>query len=339
MLQPYFPFVNTFFFIWCYNLHMEDFEPQPKKKRIWPRLILIALLLALLALAVFLLARNQEALLAASTPAPPAHTPEIAAVDPAFEGLTVCFIDVGQGDCIFFRGPDGKTMLIDSGPAGSFSTIRAHLDAWQADSLDVLVATHLHADHIGSMAEILQHYAVGSFYMPPYDFESSTYAHLLEALEQTSLTPVTLYADASASISFSEGCEVRVLSPFDAPYTDYNDTSFILRVSFGENAVLCAGDAGEVAERFMIKAFKNHQLRADILKVGHHGSENATSGKLLDAVRPSVAVISVGADNDYGLPDESVLSRLSARGITIYRTDTDGTLCFALDGTGLRMLE
>ncbi len=300
---------------------------------------MIAALVLALALAVWLLTRRQASMLAEATPVPPAHTPEITAVDPDFNGLTACFIDVGQGDCLFFRGPDGKTMLIDAGPPGSFHTIQAHLDVWQVQRLDLVVATHLHADHIGSMAEILDHYDVGAFYMPPFDYESSMYVHLLEALDKAEITPVTLYAEANQCILLSDGCELRVLSPFDAPYSDYNDTSFVLRVSYGDNAVLCMGDAGEVAERFMIKAFKNHLLRADILKIGHHGSDSGTSEKLLNAVRPSIAIISVGTDNDYGLPSESVLERLAAHGVEVYRTDMDGTICFALDGTGLKMLE
>lgn len=318
---------------------MEEFEPQQEKKRLWPRVALIVLLTVLLALSIWLLARRRTAELAVATPTPAAHTPAIATVDPHFSGLTACFLDVGQGDCLFFRGPDGKTLLIDAGPAGSFRTIRAHLRAWEVERLDVVIATHLHADHIGSLAEILDHYEVGAFYMTPYDYESSVYANLLETLERTALEPRTLYAGANVLIPWSEGCEIRVLSPFDAPYTEYNDTSFVLRISYGSNAVFCTGDAGEVAERFLVKAFNNHLLKADILKVGHHGSDDATSEKLLDAVQPAVAVVSVGASNDYGLPDESVLARLQARGVTVYRTDTDGTLCFMLDGTGFRVLE
>jgi beta-lactamase superfamily II metal-dependent hydrolase len=89
----------------------------------------------------------------------------------------------------------------------------------------------------------------------------------------------------------------------------------------------------------MVKAFPNHLLRADILKVSHHGSATATSEKLLSAVQPSIAVISVGGGNGYGLPDETVLERLLSRQITIYRTDLDGSVCFALDGTSVQVLE
>ena len=305
----------------------------------WKRILLIAALLAAIALCFGLLLRSQRQRDAAATPAPPAATPEPAALDPDFSGLLACFLDVGQGDCLFFRGPDGKTLLIDAGPVGSFSAIRSQLKAWQVERLDVVIATHLHADHIGSMSEILDHYEVGAFYMPPYDFESSNYADLLAMFEKTGVTPQTLYADANVYIPWAEDCEVRVLSPFNAPYADYNDTSFILRIGYGDTAVLCAGDAGEIAERFMVKAFPNHLLRANILKVSHHGSATATSEKLLGAVRPSIAVISVGRDNSYGLPDEAVLERLLSRDITVYRTDLDGTLCFALDGTGVQVLE
>jgi beta-lactamase superfamily II metal-dependent hydrolase len=305
----------------------------------WKRIVLIAVLLAAIALCFVLLLRSQNQKNAAATPAPTDSTPRAAALDPDFAGLVACFLDVGQGDCLFFLGPDKKTMLIDAGPVGSFAAIRTQLDAWQVERLDVVIATHLHADHIGSMSEILDHYAVGAFYMPPYDFESSNYADLLAMFEKTGLTPQTLYADANVFIPWADDCEVRVLSPFNAPYTDYNDTSFVLSVRYGDTGVLCAGDAGEIAERFMVKAFPNHLLRADILKVSHHGSATATSEKLLSAVQPSIAVISVGGGNGYGLPDETVLERLLSRQITIYRTDLDGSVCFALDGTSVQVLE
>lgn len=305
----------------------------------WKRIVLVAVLLAAIALSLGLLLRSQRQKDAAATPVPAAATPQAAALDIEVSGLVVCFLDVGQGDCLFFRGPDGETMLIDAGPVGSFSAIRAQLDAWQVERLDVVIATHLHADHIGSMSEILGHYEVGAFYMPPYDFESSNYADLLAMCEKTGVEPQTLYADANVFIPWASDCEIRVLSPFNAPYTDYNDTSFILRVRYGDTAVLCAGDAGEIAERFMVKAFHNSLLKANILKVSHHGSVSATSEKLLSAVQPDIAVISVGSGNSYGLPDEAVLERLLARHITVYRTDLDGSLCFALDGTAVQVLE
>lgn len=301
--------------------------------------MLVTVLLAAIALCLGLLWRSHQQQEAAATPVPAAATPQAVTLDPDFSGLVACFLDVGQGDCLFFRGPEGQTMLIDAGPVGSFSAIRKQLEAWQVERLDVVIATHLHADHIGSMSEILDHFPVDAFYMPPYEYESSNYADLLAMCEKTGVTPQTLYADANVFIPWASGCEVRVLSPFNAPYTDYNDTSFILSVRYGDTAVLCTGDAGELAERFMVKAFPNALLRANILKVAHHGSASATSEKLLNAVQPSIAVISVGAGNSYGLPDEAVLQRLLSRHITIFRTDLDGTLCFALDGTEVQVLE
>lgn len=317
---------------------MEQDSLWQTRRANWRRILIIA---ALLAAAVFCVAffAHLQAVNPAPTSPTPVITPPPAPLDPMFPGLIACFLDVGQGDCLFFRAPDGKTLLIDAGPPGSFRAIQTHLDAWEVERIDVAVATHLHADHIGGMSEILDHYEVGAFYMPPYDYESSEYANLLAALERSGLTPVTLYADARVFIPWSEECEIRVFSPFRAPYSDYNDTSFVLRVAYQDTAVLCMGDAGEVSERFMIKAFKNRLLRADILKVGHHGSATGTSLKLLRAVRPDIAVISVGASNDYGLPNERVLERLRAEDITIVRTDTDGTLVFALDGTTVRMLK
>ena len=255
------------------------------------------------------------------------------------DGLLVAFLSVGQGDCIFLRSPSGKTMLVDAGPAGSFDTISNFLDAQGVIGLDVVVASHLHADHIGSMPEVLDVYPVGTFYYPPYDVESNIYYDLLDALERNHVAASSPVASATSLIPWDEAISVRILSPYDVIYDDYNDTSYILSISYGDTAVLLTGDAGETAEKLALKALPNHYFRANVLKVGHHGSRTSTSEKFLAAVDPSIALISLGADNEYGYPKDVILKRLAARNITVYRTDTDGTVLVLLDGVSARVLE
>lgn len=285
-----------------------------------------------------------EAAVAAAPSPSPAASIETAAGEPSAEpadgaGLFVAFLDIGQGDCIFLRSPSGSTMLVDAGPEGVFGTISRFLDAQGVIGLDVVVASHLHTDHIGSMTEIVDSYPIGTFYYPPFDVENNAYFGLLDALEENRVSVSSPTTTATSVIPWDDAVTVRILSPYDVVYSDYNDTSYILSVTYGDTSVLLTGDAGELAEKLALKALPNHYFQADVLKVGHHGSLTSTSEKFLSAVGPSIAVISAGAGNEYGLPEQDILDRLDAHGVTIYRTDLDGTVCLLLDGTNVRVLE
>lgn len=310
-------------------------EIRKQKRRRW---LLITALLVMLAGTVILFSRCN----AAETPAATTGEAVVSYTPPdAEKGLYAAFLDVGQGDCIFLRAPDGKTMLVDAGPDGSFGRIKRFLDREGVKRLDVAVVTHLHNDHIGSMQEVVEHYEIGAFYISPFDIESSAYASLLSALDERGITAVPVYASAVSTLPWSgtPDTEVRVLSPYRVQYEDENDTSIMLRVRFGQTAVLLAGDATTLSERLVIKALKNHALHADVLKVGHHGSASSTSRKFLSVVKPRFAVISVGASNDYDHPSDSVLQKLAEANVTVLRTDLDGTVRILLDGTNVTVIE
>lgn len=253
-------------------------------------------------------------------------------------GLLVSFLDVGQGDSAFLRSPSGKTMLIDGGPESAFPVIDRYLTALNVAGLDVVVASHLHADHIGGLIQVVDAYPIGDFYYPPFAAESETYFALLDALSESQATVHQPLAGVDTLIAWDDRVEVRILSPYDTVYDDFNDTSYIIRVSYGNTAVLFTGDATKLAEKLALKAQPNHYFRADVLKISHHGSADATYDKFLDAVSPAIAVISVGAGNSYGHPHQSLLDRLSERGITVYRTDEDGTVTLLLDGTSVSVI-
>ena len=263
-------------------------------------------------------------------------TPQAPAVD---AGLLVTFLDVGQGDSTFLRSPSGKTMLVDGGPDGSFPVIDRYLTSLGVAGLDVVVASHAHADHIGGLISVVDTYPIGDFYYPPFDAESETYFSLLDALQESQATVHQPYAGVDTLIPWDDQVEVRILSPYDTIYDDFNDTSYIIRVSYGNTAVLLTGDSSELGEKLALKAQPNHYFKADVLKVAHHGSSDATFEKFLDAVSPAIAVISVGKNNDYGHPNQALLDRLSERGITLYRTDEDGTITLLLDGTNVTVIK
>lgn len=326
---------------------------QKRKERI-TLISLFTLLIAVLAV-LFTLLHSSIAgeLAAAGTPAPtptqyiaavasPAEpSPETSATGiPAVDaGLLVSFLDVGQGDSIFLRSPSGKTMLVDGGPDGSFPVIDQCLTSLGVVGLDVVIASHVHADHIGGLISVVDTYPVGDFYYPPFDADSETYFNLLDALKESQATVHQPLAGVDTLIPWDDQVEVRILAPYDTIYNNFNDTSYIIRVSYHNTAVLLTGDASELGEKLALKAQPNHYFKADVLKVAHHGSSDATFEKFLDAVSPAIAVISVGKNNDYGHPDQALLDRLSERGITIYRTDEDGTVTLLLDGTSVTVIE
>lgn len=294
----------------------------------------LALILALLLLCTFGCSRpdvyeptdaekqSLRELLIASRP----DTPEITG-----PSLEVVVIDVGQGDSILLVSPEGRTMLVDAGPQDSFRHIRKVLDAHGITLLDVVVATHPHADHIGSMANVLNAYPVGTFVTIPETI--GMYAAVDAALSENGCS--VCFAEGGATIPWADSCTVTVLSPiasYDAAQDELNDRSVVLHVRYGDTAVLLTGDAEAVAEKRMLDTFPQSMLRANVLKLGHHGSSSSTGYGFFLAVDPDFAVASCGTDNDYGHPHKETLSLLYDTRTAFYCTDTDGTVTFRLDG-------
>lgn len=247
--------------------------------------------------------------------------------------LSVTVIDVGQGDCILLIAPDGKTMLVDAGPNGSFPAIEEALAAQGVASLDVAVATHPHEDHIGSMAAVLDAFPVDTFYTIAQEQQTPSYTSMREALSENGCRVV--YAKGGDSIEWSESCTVTILNPI-VSYPDpeeLNNASIVLHVRYGDTAILLCGDAEELAEQRMLDSYPRSMLKADVLKLGHHGSSGSTGYSFLLAVDPDFAVASCGKDNEYGHPHYETLSLLYDTRTALYRTDMDGSITFLLDGT------
>lgn len=257
-------------------------------------------------------------------------------VDGAFRDgvLEVHFLDVGQGDSIFLRSPNGKTMLIDTGEAKYFEVIDSFLQAHEVARIDALVETHPHSDHMGGMAKVVEKYDVGVFYACPAENTTVAFEKLLDILEKKNVRTIVVYADQTASLPWDRDVNVRVLSPFSDETYDINNASIVLNIAFGDTSVLLMGDAEKPAERIMLARQPAGFFRANLLKLGHHGSSTSSDGAFFEAVAPEVVAIQLGAGNDYGHPHQEVLDLLAAWGGPVYRTDINGTIRFLLNGAG-----
>jgi competence protein ComEC len=247
--------------------------------------------------------------------------------------LKVHFLDVGQADCILIQGPTGENMLIDAGNNDDADTIISYLYTHGVKRIDVLVGTHPHEDHIGSLDTIIDTFEIGKIYMPKVTHPTKSFEGVLASIQNKGLKITA--AVGGTAINFSLNTIVEILAPNSPEYDDLNNYSAVIKLTYGKTSFLFTGDAEDVSENEMLAG--GYDLKADILKVGHHGSNSSTTEAFVTAVKPSYAVISVGRGNDYGHPHEELLSRLSEAGIKVYRTDESGTMVFTADGDNIEV--
>ncbi len=246
--------------------------------------------------------------------------------------LEVHFIDVGNADCILVRQED-KTMLIDAGERKSKTVVQQYLQTYGVEKFDLVIATHPHADHIGGMAYILENYPVERFVMSYMDEEhtptTASYENMLEALIEKNI-PVD---EAVPGAVYELGtARLQILAPYE-PDADANNISVVTRLTFGDKAFLFTGDAETSVEKQLISG--DYSLKADVLKLGHHGSNTSNSTAFLRQVAPDFAVITCGENNEYGHPHQEVVDRLTRQEMTVYRADVDGHIVFTTDGATL----
>lgn len=241
------------------------------------------------------------------------------------ELLTVTFLDVGQGDAAVLQC-GGQTMMIDGGKAKASSYIYSWLKKNQISYLDVMVATHTDADHIGGLPGALNYVKVGTAYCPVTSGTTKTFQSFVRYLKNQGKSITIPKAGDEFSLG---GAQVRILGPTN-PQAEGNNSSIVLKVTFGDTSFLFTGDAEREEEQELLES--GYDLESTVLKVGHHGSDTSTSYLFLRTVNPQYAVISVGADNTYGHPTEAVLSRLRDADVKTCRTDLQGTITAVSDG-------
>ncbi len=281
--------------------------------------------------------------------------------------LQVHVLNVGQGDAILIIAPGGKAALIDAGDANAAKVVRAALSRYGVQQLDYFVATHPHPDHIGGASDVLRSIKVLTVLdsgIPPPDFQTSatpeqktkgkgklqpkprrnlqlpttkTYTEFQEAVKQSGAQLVQVAPGQRYELG--GGVLLTVLAPLPPPFTkdqlraggnEPNANSIVLRLDYGNFSMLLAGDAEAQTEQRLLSG--NANVSVKILKVAHHGSKYATSDELLRRVKAEAALISVGEFNRYGQPAQTVLDRLKAAGVKVFRTDLQGEITISSKG-------
>lgn len=254
--------------------------------------------------------------------ATPAVTPT-----PLPEGsyFTAHFIDVGQADATLLIC-DGETMLIDGGNKDDSSLLYTYLKENDISHLDYVIGTHAHEDHIGGLSGALHYATADKVLCPVTSFDSEAFRDFVKTVKGQGLTITVPQAGDTFPLG-AANVEILHCDPYNE---NPNNTGIVLRVTYGETSFLFTGDAEkEVEDRILEGGF---DVQSTVLHVGHHGSGTSTSYHWLYEVQPVYGIISVGEDNSYGHPHESVLSRLQDADVKVYRTDKHGDIICTSDG-------
>lgn len=245
--------------------------------------------------------------------------------------MLVHYIDVGQGDCILIQ-VNNKNLLIDSGPKSDKKKFLNYLNSLNLKKLDYVIATHPHEDHIGNMANVINSYKITDFYAPKIQSNTKTFENMVDALKSKKLK-INVIKRGTSTINLGNNTRVTIFSPTKNDYENLNNYSPVMKIEYGKTSFLFTGDAQNDIEKEILS--NNDDISADILKIGHHGSSTSTSENFLKKVNPSIGVISVGEGNVYNHPNDDILERLKKNEITIYRTDTNGTIILSSDGKSI----
>lgn len=240
--------------------------------------------------------------------------------------LEVYFLDVGQADSILIKLED-EYMLIDAGNNEDGVKLVNYFNELGIKEFKYVFGTHPHEDHIGGMDDIINNFKIDNYYMPDKITTTKTFEDVLDALINNNLQYTILEKGDEFNLS---SANFKVIYAGDET-NDINDSSIVLKLTYGNNSFLLTGDATSNVEKTLL----NDDIKSDVLKVAHHGSNYSSTDEFLDVVSPKYAVISVGKNNSYNHPSNSTLKKLNDRNIKLYRTDLDGTIKFTSDGENI----
>ena len=245
--------------------------------------------------------------------------------------VSINMIDVGQADSILIQD-DGKSMLIDTGNGADESTIDAYLKSMKIAKLDYLILTHPHEDHIGSASFVLDNYPVKNVIMPEVTSNTKVFEGLLDTLISKKSNVIKAVSGKAYILGKSK---FQILAPNGKEYSDLNNYSVVIKLTYDKTSFLFMGDAEKLSENEIIGA--GYDLKADFIKIGHHGSGYSTGAEFLNKVDPTYAFISVGKDNSYGHPAQETIDLLTKNKVKVYRTDLLGSVVATSDGKTIKI--
>ncbi|MGN2369501.1 ComEC/Rec2 family competence protein [Clostridium cagae] len=242
--------------------------------------------------------------------------------------LEVSYLDVGQGDAVYIRVNDFD-ILIDAGPRSEADHLLKQLEQKNIDDFEMVIATHPHEDHIGGMSKVFENYKVENFYMPKVTHTTKTFENMLTSVSKQGLKVQQI--KEGMKFDLGSDAKIDVYSPMKESYEEFNDYSPIMKLTFGDKKLMFTGDAETLAEKEVLSKYSK-DLKADVLKFGHHGSSTSSSNEFIQAVSPQYGIISCGTDNSYGHPHKETMNKISKNKIETYRTDLQGEITLSSDG-------
>lgn len=244
--------------------------------------------------------------------------------------LKVHYLDVGQGDSIFIELPNNETMLIDAAESYQSENIINYLKNLNYQKIDYVIGTHPHTDHIGGLKDIINTFEIGKIYMPKVVSTTKTYESLLMAIKDKNLKINT--AKSGTSIIDTDALKINILAPNNSTYTELNNYSVVTKITYGTTKFLFMGDAEKLSENEI-----KEDVTADVIKIGHHGSNTSSSIDFIKKVNAKYGIISVGLNNKYNLPKEETITNWENSGTKIYLTSTNGNITAISDGTNIKI--
>lgn len=246
--------------------------------------------------------------------------------------IEVDFLNVGQGDSILIKTPFGQNIIIDGGPDRIVMRELSKVLPWWENKIDLMILTHPHADHVTGLNYLFDKYFVDKVLYTGVSHTAPSYLDWLKASRDKNAE--MLITDKKQKINLGPECFLEILYPtenlLNKKVSDLNDSSMIIRLVYADVKFLFMGDAGMEIEKKLLE--NEIDLRAQVLKVSHHGSAEASSAEFLKEVNPQFSVIQVGIDNEFGHPQARALNRIKRAGSKIYRNDADGLIKIFSDG-------
>jgi len=247
--------------------------------------------------------------------------------------LKISFLDVGQGDSIYIEAPNGRQVLIDSGPDAKLLQSLAKVMPFADRSIDMIIATHADSDHIGGFPLLIDNYSISTILENGATGSSQLFSTLEEKIDNNKINKIIAQKGMKIFLDDENKIYLEILYPNrDISSLDSNETSIVCRLVYGNNSFMLMGDADIYVENLISWSESKEALQSDILKLGHHGSKSSSSFFWLEKVSPQIAIISAGENNRYGHPSEEVLDRLKKLDILYLATYELGNINFESNG-------